>query len=683
MEAVDAHELSRHLRGLSELQAQLDQFIGSFSFRAKKPPPVINGSQCSDYDEDTCPDAKQASTLSFPSPAVRVPKSNATISGSSKAPSICSIQDDLQRQCVDIVHDFVEIEKDVSELSREMSVRETSEKYASYCDPITSSNDRKDQEQRNKLKNKITFIDPSKTNDLPPASRQGDCREAEVRKLKRTVRVLEDMVLDVATPQAVISQVLELQNRNKQLERELFEANAKISKARVLKERQSSSSPWQNCLQRDDLLKKMNALETENKRLKSVRGCSIGEPTSGKGVVKTATSSDGSNLEQPVSSSNDAPLDSGNGSSHLENRLSTIQTSDRVAQWKEAKRTIQRMETLKQKLEGKISELHAANERIKRLEDLTNKLKTDCTKKDAAVLELRRKVQLHDSQKVHLKVNSSQKRVSDRLETSLMEHLRTLQMKYDELKARVDAAAPAESCEEGTYINFTDLGIDRTTQLQLERDQARSWASKLEKIIEEATRQEGALRISKSEWPATSMREQKLLNTISMLKAAFSKYRSGMQNGVSNCKYMKAIEKSKAAALRVAELEREIGELIEVKHRSSSAQQEVIQSQSLLSSLRSQIQQLKQQIRDKNETTQEVWSGKVKELERALLEKDIRIASLEHPASEEARILLEQGITPKLLVQQLIRSRAELAMYKPAQGTGYTCDCTYSSCIKK
>jgi hypothetical protein len=694
MEAVDAHELSRHLRGLSELQAQLDQFIGSFSFRGEKPSPVMKDSQCYDYDEVTSPDAKQASILSFPSPAVGAPNSNATIN-SSNASSIRSVQDDLQRQCVDIMQDFVEIENDVSELSREMSVRETSEKYVSYCDPITSSNDGKDQEQRNRLMNKNTFPDLPKANDLLPASRHADCREAEVKKLKRTVRVLEDMVLDVATPQAVINQVLELQNRNKKLERELFEANGKITRARVLKGRQPSSSPRQNCLQIDDLLKKINALETENKklkRLKSVQGCSIGESTLAKEVVNTGTSNESThtnrkNLESgqlgDVSCAKDAPLESANGSSNLENRVSTVQTSDRVAQWKEAKRTIQRMETLKQKLDSKISEMHAANERIKRLENLTNKLKTDCTKKDAAVLELRRKVQLLESQKVHLMVNSSQKGVSDKLETSLLEHLRTLQMKYDELKARVDAAAPAESCEEGTYINFTDLGIDRTTQLQLERDQARSWASKLEKIIEEATRQEGALRISKSEWPATSMREQKLLNTISMLKAAFSKYRSGMQNGVSNCKYMKAIEKSKAAALRVAELEREIGELTEIKHRYSSAQQEVIQSQSLLSSLRSQMQQLKKQIRGKDDTTQEVWSGKVKELERALLEKDIRIASLEHPASEEARILLEQGITPKLLVQQLIRSRAELAMYKPAQGTGYTCDCTYSSCIKK
>lgn len=683
MKAPDPHELSIHLRELSELQAQLDTFIGSFSTWDDKSPYNNNKSKKtrSSVDDPTPSRKDKQSLLVLPFPS---PHYSPTVTTSGNASSNSSIQEEMQRPYKDIIQDFAEIEQDVIELSREIAFGNTRDKHSSYRNPLPCSYGRGSRgnrsttiinDNRDRNDKLPRAVPPLLCSDKVPSQahfkeiiqhrRPDGLKEMEVKKLKRTVRVLEDMVLDGAAPQAVVEQVLELQNRNKQLEKELVQANAQLSKSRVLNHSGRKSSSNQSFVQNDEFRNKVSILEAENKklkRLKSFQRCSrSGETPQAKEIIRTKSSSP----------------ESGNGSDNLSNG---IQGCDGLTQWRDAKRSSRRLVTLKQKLDSTTTELDAANERIRRLEELINKLRSDNIKKDGVVLELRRKVQTLESQE-----GSGQQGFSEKLQMSLLQHLRSLQKQYDELKENKtsqlvphnvsDALKGGETEPDGENLlgqqsNYEDLDIDPTTQLQLERDQATSWASRLEKIIEDATRRSTAQKLSRSDrLESHSLREHKLLNTISILKGALSKHKSEVQNGVPSSKYMKAIEKSKAAAVRIVELEREVEELTEMRHRYSSAQQEVVHSQSILSSLRSQIQQLKKQLKEKDETMNEIWSGKVKELERALLERDAHIVSLEHPAIEEARILLDEGITPKLLVEHLIRCRAELAVRKPEKET--------------
>ena len=57
----------------------------------------------------------------------------------------------------------------------------------------------------------------------------------------------------------------------------------------------------------------------------------------------------------------------------------------------------------------------------------------------------------------------------------------------------------------------------------------------------------------------------------------------------------------------------------------------------------------------------EIMNAQIAELERAVRERDAQLAVLRHSACDEARALVAEGLTPKMVVDALLSARAELA----------------------
>jgi len=244
------------------------------------------------------------------------------------------------------------------------------------------------------------------------------------------------------------------------------------------------------------------------------------------------------------------------------------------------------------------------------------------------------------------------------------------------------------SVAEGSRGNAGSVARDlKILDLELERDQAKACAARLQQRLQfvlkelgqtyncEVNESKGSPYLTKQDRRRSSIaktnkgsslsggpdREKELLDTISLLKSALEKTRKGLENGVSSAKYMQAVEKAKLAAERVKELEAAMKDAEMHRERVLIAQREAADAQVMISALRGQLRVAKRRGKENAAARDEIINAQIAELERALRERDAELAALKHSACDEARALVAEGLTPKMVVNELLSARAELA----------------------
>ncbi|KAL4522687.1 hypothetical protein Ndes2437A_g07447 [Nannochloris sp. 'desiccata'] len=222
---------------------------------------------------------------------------------------------------------------------------------------------------------------------------------------------------------------------------------------------------------------------------------------------------------------------------------------------------------------------------------------------------------------------------------------------------RDQATARAERLQQ--RLQFMLEGLGQTSNCEHNKSQASPYLAKQDRrqsssnII--ATKKKG------SSLSGGSDREQQLLDTISLLKSALEKTRKGLENGVSSAKYMQAVERAKLAAERVKELEAAMNDAEMDHERVRIAQREAADAQVMISALRGQLRDAKRRGKENAAARDEIINAQIAELERALRERDAQLAALKHSACDEALALVAEGLTPKIVVNELVSARAELA----------------------
>lgn len=386
-----------------------------------------------------------------------------------------------------------------------------------------------------------------------------------------------------------------------------------------------------------------------------------------------------------------------------------------LEKWHEGKKLQKRIENLQIKLKEQSDVAAAATSAKISLQAHVTRVTADLAKSQATMSSLRTQLQRHEGIDGKLGGNVPAHTVQ-----ALLQELEALQGRYDVLErqlalAKTNHPEPSSSDAIATSPHYNqdrsitsrtspsntalvrhaytpgryadtkadaDAGIQDTIQrqrvaadlkildLELERDQATARAARLQQRLDllltelgqestglgQASKSGGKGRRGNKDTVRTQ-REQELVDTVALLRAALEKTRKGLENGVSSAKYMQAVEKAKQAASRVKELEAIQGEVEEQRQRASTAQREVADLQVVISALRGQLRDAKRKTKESSSARDEIMNAQVAELERAVRERDTQIAALMHSACEEARALVAEGLTPKMLVHQLLAAR--------------------------
>jgi hypothetical protein len=265
--------------------------------------------------------------------------------------------------------------------------------------------------------------------------------------------------------------------------------------------------------------------------------------------------------------------------------------------------------------------------------------------------------------------------------------------RYTDSKSTTHGSGEVERGTNGSGSIARDLKI---LDLELERDQAAARATRLQERLHFVLQELGETNTDSTEAKASpyltssrqdqhqlnrrrssssssstafakkskeggSEREKELLDTISLLKSALERTRKGLENGVSSAKYMQAIEKAKHAAERVRELEVTLKEAEMQQERINIAQREAADAHVMISALRGQLRDAKRRGKENAAARNEIMIAQIAELERALRERDGQLAALKHSACDEARALVAEGLTPKMVVYELLSAREQLA----------------------
>jgi hypothetical protein len=157
-----------------------------------------------------------------------------------------------------------------------------------------------------------------------------------------------------------------------------------------------------------------------------------------------------------------------------------------------------------------------------------------------------------------------------------------------------------------------------------------------------------------------SERERELLDTVELLKSALERAKRGLEGGVSNSKYMAAVEKTRRLAARVSELESQVAAVEGRAHEAEAAAGRAAELSASVAALKSQLRAARQLASNGTRAREESMNAQVTELERAVVERDLQLAALQGPGGPvaEARALLQEGLTPRDLVEQLLQARS-------------------------
>ncbi|KAL4457351.1 hypothetical protein ABPG75_012216 [Micractinium tetrahymenae] len=163
---------------------------------------------------------------------------------------------------------------------------------------------------------------------------------------------------------------------------------------------------------------------------------------------------------------------------------------------------------------------------------------------------------------------------------------------------------------------------------------------------------------SKRRQPTT--REQELLDTISLLKAALERTKKGLESGVSSSKYMAAVDRAKQLKARCQELEAQLQDAAKVREELARVQRELGALHGTVSALRSQLKQAKEGREEAASARERMVTAQVAELERTLRERDAQMEALNsstQQVEDEVKVLAEAGLRPADLIQELLLLR--------------------------
>lgn len=160
-----------------------------------------------------------------------------------------------------------------------------------------------------------------------------------------------------------------------------------------------------------------------------------------------------------------------------------------------------------------------------------------------------------------------------------------------------------------------------------------------------------------------TLREQELLDTIELLKNALERTKKGLESGVSNSKYMQAVDKIKQLKSRISSLESQLCDAAKAKAELGKVLQQQGQLHALNTALKGQLRAAKQKQENAAGARENMVNAQVAQLERALQERDAQLQQVKESMQEygeEIRVLLEEGLHPAALVHELLNLRPRL-----------------------
>ena len=478
-------------------------------------------------------------------------------------------------------------------------------------------------------------------------------RNLEISGLRSTVATLEKKILDRALPKVAINEVLVLRRRNNELEKLLHDSKCP----------NTSASDIIHSVKRNLQLYNLNERS-------SLENSSLLSPKASQGA---------------------------DTSRHV--------VQDTVATWHTNKRLQSRISKLEKKLKECQSLAMQMQETNKKLENHVKLLNRKLSQEESAHKELETRLKSAEAKGPYddLVPASSMKSLLKEMHSMqekcfLLE--RQLALQYDHVPRISDSSdactvhcrsdsdvalgppaffakqipPPCDNTgkmnEDGELRNSSECEDSRKIDLmildlQLQKDQAVAYASTLQARLEilcaefgqyHAKVRQGSVernRLSRS-------REGELLDTIKILRKALERARLGLQNGVSNSQYMRVVEKARAASCKIKLLEAQLQNHEQIKEKLAKAQSDVSLLQTTTASLRGKLWHYKHQVEQLSQTQKDIMNAQVIELERALRERDEELSNLRTDQCEELRILIEAGLTPRMLVAQLIAARSQL-----------------------
>lgn len=172
-----------------------------------------------------------------------------------------------------------------------------------------------------------------------------------------------------------------------------------------------------------------------------------------------------------------------------------------------------------------------------------------------------------------------------------------------------------------------------------------------------------------------SLREQKLLDTVGLLKSALERTKKGLASGVSSSKYMAAVERARQLRAQVEELEAAADGAAATREELARAQAALAALQGVVSALRSQLRAARRRRDDGAAAAAEAINGQLAELERAVAERDRELeaaqavqAATSGAYQQELRVLAAAGLRPRRLVEELLRLRPRLRQLESENG---------------
>lgn len=376
---------------------------------------------------------------------------------------------------------------------------------------------------------------------------------------------------------------------------------------------------------------------------------------------------------------------------------SSKSSSAAVDRWKIEKKYQKKIEDLQKQVEKQTSLAKEATASQDRLKSQIERLQNDLSQRDTAMKAL--SVKLTRLEEMALPGGSYPASAV----RSLLAELSSLQGRYDTLERQIalhqrmhvvsstvrtaytlalpPATIPTEESSiighHQTVPHLFQQEVDQTSTpihnelkilgLELERDQAKDHVTRLEDRIR-LLFEEDQKNTSQYKGRKLSQREKELLDTIALLRGALEKTKKGLEMGVSSSKYMHAVEKAKQAARRAHDLEAELQKTTHLQEQLQQNQKDIASAHVTITALRTQIRDLKQKIKNVAVAKEDILIAQIAELERAIRERDAQLALLQ-PLSQEYRLLMSEGLTPRVLVQQLIEARSLIHHYEQLSST--------------
>ncbi|GAB4823528.1 hypothetical protein N2152v2_010574 [Parachlorella kessleri] len=388
-----------------------------------------------------------------------------------------------------------------------------------------------------------------------------------------------------------------------------------------------------------------------------------------------------------------------------------------LEKWEADKRLQKKVEGLKGKLQEKTQQLIVSQGARERLDKQLQQAQAELAQAQAA---LKKQQTLHASDLADSRVPGTLPQVPPAIKDQL-DRLDDLQLRHDALErklAAMEQCAPRSSLagagglqeagggvlaagvrpyragdyggkaevQEGLEAQLLEKDV-KIFDITLERDQTLAQVARLQQRVEalmtcchpDAAGTEGAAgaaagctvgrgpggppagRAGSKRQPTP--REQELLDTIALLKNALERTKKGLESGASNSKYMALAGKVKQLKAQVAQLEAQLADGAKLKEEVARLQQQVGQLHAVNSALKSQLKAAKQQREDAASAREETLTAQVCQLERALQERDLQLVHAKESVSqygEEVAVLVEEGLHPAALVQELLTLRPRL-----------------------